>query len=331
MNLKTNYLGLELKHPFIAGASMMSQRIEDLKALEDGGAAAVVLHSLFEEQINNVHGGMQAYIEEAGRGFAEVNSFFPTTFNFAHGPDQYLEHIRKAKKALGIPVIASINGIHEGTWLDYAKWMEEAGADALELNLYMVPTSGLESGSDIENHMLKIISHVVKHVKIPVSVKISPYFASLAHFARQIEEKGAKSLVLFNRFYQPDIDIENMEMMSKLELSTSAELLPRLRWVSVLRSNSLHMQLAVSGGVHRVDDAVKALMAGADAVQLVSCLLQRGKNYTQEMEKGLQHWLVEHEYHSLEQLRGSMSYKNCPEPEVIERANYMKVLQSFKV
>ena len=331
MNLTTNYLGLELKHPFIAGASMMSQRLDGLKELEDGGASAVVLHSLFEEQITNLQGGMQTYIEEAGRGFAEVNSFFPSTFNFSHGPDQYLEHIRKAKQALNIPVIASINGIYEGTWMDYSKWMEEAGADALELNLYMVPTSGLESSFELEVRMLNIISHVVKHVKIPVAVKISPYITSLAHFARRVEQEGAKAMVLFNRFYQPDIDIENLEMSSKLELSNSSELLLRLRWAAVLRSNSDNLQLALSGGIHRVDDAVKALMSGADVLQVVSCLLQRGKGYTQELVNGLQHWLVEHEYHSIEQMRGSMSYRNCPEPEVIERANYMKVLQSFKV
>jgi dihydroorotate dehydrogenase (fumarate) len=331
MKLTTNYLGLELKNPFIAGASLMSQSLDGLKELEDGGASAIVLHSLFEEQITNQHGGMQAYIEDAGRGFAEVNSFFPSTFDFSHGPDQYLEHIRKAKETLGVPVIASINGIYEGTWMDYAKWMEDAGADALELNLYMVPTSGLESSFELEVRMLNIISHVVNHIKIPVAVKISPYISSLAHFARRVEQEGAKALVLFNRFYQPDIDIENLEMKSKLELSNSSELLLRLRWASVLSSNSDNLQLSVSGGIHSVEDAVKALMCGADSLQIVSCLLQRGKDYTQILVDALRLWLQENEYNSLEQLRGSMSYRNCPEPEVIERANYMKVLQSFKV
>lgn len=329
MKLDTTYLNLHLDHPFIAGASPLSYELDSLQRIEQGGASAVVLHSLFEEQISHQQHGIDQFIKGMEDQYAESTSFFPSNLEFEYQPEEYLKHLRAAKDLLSIPVIASINGIHVGTWVDYAKWLEEAGADALELNLYSVPTSPYESGQDVENRMLDVLEMVTQRVKVPVAVKISPFFSSLSHFADQCQRRGAKGIVLFNRFLQPDIDIEELDVNPHLELSSSAELLPRLRWLSVIRGNNENLDLAATGGVHTVEDAVKALMCGATSIQLVSSLLRHGANHATTLKEGLVHWLKDHEYESYQQLLGSMSYRNCPNPEAMERANYMKVLRSF--
>jgi dihydroorotate dehydrogenase (fumarate) len=329
MKLDTTYLGLKLDHPFIAGASPLSYQIDSLKHLQDGGVSAVVLHSLFEEQISNQQRGIDSFIKGMEDQYAESTSFFPASLDFEYLPEEYLKHITAAKEALDIPVIASINGINLGTWVEYAKWIVDAGADALELNLYSVPTSPEVSGTDLEKRMLAIIEQITHDVKIPVSVKLSPYFTSLANFASKCEDRGAKGLVLFNRFYQPDIDIDNLDIKNQLNLSRSSDLLLRLRWLSVLRGNSSNVDLAASGGVHTVEDAIKALMCGANVVQLVSVLFKRGLEQPKSLIESLKRWLEENEYESLLQMIGSMSYQNCPDPEAMERANYMKVLRTF--
>jgi len=329
MKLDTNFLGIQLPHPFIAGASPLSYQIDSLKHLEDGGVSAVVLHSLFEEQISNQQNGIDSYIKGMENQYAESTSFFPSNLDFEYAPDEYLKHVQLAKESLGVPVIASINGVNLGTWVEYAKLIADAGADALELNLYSVPTSIEDSGADLEKRMLAIVEQVSHEVSIPVAVKLSPYFTSLAHFASQCEERGAKGLVLFNRFYQPDIDIEELDISNKIDLSRSADLLLRLRWLSVIRGNSANIDLAASGGVHTIEDAIKALMCGANVLQLVSVLFKRGLEQPKTLAEGLKRWLEEHEYESLLQMVGSMSYRNCPNPEAMERANYMKVLRTF--
>lgn len=329
MKLDTNYLGLQLDHPFIAGASPLSYQLDSLKHLEDGGVSAVVLHSLFEEQISNQQRGIDAFIKGMEDQYAESTSFFPSSLDFEYVPDEYLKHVSAVKEALDIPVVASINGINVGTWVEYAKWIAEAGADAIELNLYSVPTSPEESGDELEKRMLAIVEQVTRDVNIPVAIKLSPFFTSLANFAKKCEERGAKGLVLFNRFYQPDIDIENLDIRNHLDLSRSADLLTSLRWLSVVRGNSNEIDLAASGGVHTVEDAIKALMCGANVVQLVSVLFKRGMEQPKSLIESLKRWLEENEYESLVQMIGSMSYRNCPDPEAMERANYMKVLRAF--
>jgi dihydroorotate dehydrogenase (fumarate) len=331
MNLTTNYCGLELKHPLMAGASPLTSQLDGLKKLEDGGVSAATLHSLFEEQLTHQQLGMEAYIEGIEENYAESTSFFPSSLDFKLGPEQYLDFVEKAKAALDIPVIASINGKGMKAWLEYSKLIQQAGADALELNLYAVPTNVWDSGSDIEERGYKIAQMVKKELDIPVIVKLSPYYSSLSNLAKGLEERGVDGLVLFNRFLQPDIDLENLEMMPSLKLSDRSELPLRLRWCSILKGFLHKTHIAISGGVHEAEDVIKALMCGAETIQLVSALLQRGPHYTSELLDNVQTWIEEKEYESLDQLRGSMSYNRCGNPEVLERANYMKVLQSFKV
>ena len=330
MNITTTYLGLELEHPFVAGAGPLSYHIDTLKQLEDGGASAVVLHSLFEEQITHQQDGIDQYIHDMEDTYAEATSFFPSSFEFRYGPEEYLEHLHSAKEQLKIPVIGSLNGIKEGTWGHYAQLIQQAGADALELNLYSVPTRRDESSGELESRMLRIVTSVREATNLPLAVKLSPYITSLAHFCDALSQSGADAVVLFNRFYQPDINLEELEMEPSLKLSDPSELLLRLRWLSVLRGSCPDLQLSCSGSVHSVEDGIKALMCGADSVQLVSAILQQGPKTIHGLRTALSTWLEEHEYESLGQLKGSMSLRNCPNPEALERANYMKVLQSFR-
>jgi dihydroorotate dehydrogenase (fumarate) len=288
------------------------------------------MHSLFEEQITGEKLTTIYHMELYADSYAEAQSYFPRSDDFALGPDQYLEQIRKIKRAVSIPVIGSLNGTTPGGWTDYARLIEQAGADALELNTYTVATDSQQSGTDIERRMLEVVQAVADAVSIPVAVKISPFFSSLANFVYQLEEADIDGLVLFNRFYQPDIDIEMLEVKPTLNLSNSGELLLRLRWLAIL-SRQISLSLACSGGVHTGRDAIKAVMAGASAVQVVSALLRHGPEFLRTIEQEIVNWMIDNHYSSVRQMRGSMGLSSCPDPQAFERANYMRTLHSWRV
>jgi dihydroorotate dehydrogenase (fumarate) len=330
MDLSTNYLGLRLPHPLMPGASPLADSLDTVKRLEDAGAAAIVLRSLFEEQITREQSGLVHNIEVTANSSAEALAYFPKPDDFVFGTHEYLEQIRKIKAAVKLPVIASLNGITNEGWLSYAKTIQQAGADALELNVYFIATDPTETGDHVEQRTVEILRSVKKAVTIPVAVKLSPFFSSVAHLARQLDEAGADGLVLFNRFYQPDIDVEALEAVPSLHLSDSSELLLRIHWLAILYGQ-VKATMAASGGVHTGVDAVKAIMAGASAVQVVSRLLEDGPERLLTIFQGLKHWMEEHDYESLDQMRGSMSLRKSPDPAAFERGNYMKVLRSWKV
>ncbi|HSK81449.1 MAG TPA: dihydroorotate dehydrogenase-like protein [Thermoanaerobaculia bacterium] len=329
MDLTTRYLGLRLKHPLIVGASPMVDDIGTVRRLEDAGAAAIVLHSLFEEQITREQLASVHAFEEHAESFAEATSYFPSPEGLPAGADTYLELIRKVKAAVEVPVIASLNGATDGGWLHYARQMEDAGADALELNVYALATDLYESGESIERRTIAMLHSVKSAVAIPVAVKLSPYYTSFAYFAQRLAREGADGLVLFNRFYQPDLDIENLEVQRALRLSDSSELLLRLRWLAIL-SGRVSSSLAATGGVHNALDVIKAMMAGADAVQMVSALLKHGPEYLRLVLDDLAGWMHEHGYYSIEQMKGSLSLARCPDPAAYERANYVQILQTWR-
>lgn len=329
MKLTTRYLGLELPHPFMAGASPLVDDLDMVRRLEDAGSAAIVMHSLYEEQLTGEEVTTRWMMDLPAESSAEATSYFPRLPAFALGPEEYLEQIWKIKELVDLPVIGSLNGTTPGGWLQYAKLIQEAGADALEVNLYGVPTNPRELGEEVEERLLEVVRTVSQAVMIPVAVKLSPYYSSLAHLAVRLETAGAKGLVLFNRFYQADIDPEALEVTPRLRLSDSSELLLRLRWLAIL-SAAGRTDLAVSGGVHSGLDAVKALMAGADAVQVVSALLKHGPERLAVLREEFTRWVEEHEYESLEQLRGSMNLSHCPDPRAFERVNYLRVLQGWR-
>lgn len=330
MNLATTYLGLPLKNPVMPGASPLVDQLDNVRRLEDAGAAAVVLHSLFEEQITNEQIAEFAHIENPAESFSEAMSYFPNMDDYALGPDRYLDQISRIKESVEIPVIASLNGVTKGGWIDYARLIQDAGADALELNVYYVATDPDEAGTAVENRTLDILTAVRESVTIPVATKLSPFFSSPGHFAKQLDALGTAGVILFNRFYQPDIDIEELEATPRLDLSNSTELRLRLRWAAILHGH-LKADIAVSGGVHTVEDIIKAIMCGASVVQVVSCLLKYGPSHIGSLITGLSQWLEEHEYKSVGEMRGSMSLRHCPDPSVFERANYLRVLQLWKV
>lgn len=329
MDLTTRYLGLDLPHPLMPGASPMALDFDRVRRLEDAGAAAIVMHSLFEEQIVGEEVATYRSTEMHEGSSGEASSYLPEPPDFSLGPDEYLEHLRKVKAAVKCPVIGSLNGTTRGGWLDYAKLIQSAGADALELNVYEMPTDFNESGERVEDRAIDLARSIKASVTIPVAVKLSPFYSSLAHFARQLDHTGVDGLVLFNRFYQPDIDIEELEVERTLHLSNSSELPLRLRWLAIL-SGRIRPSLAVSGGIHTPADVVKAIMAGAHAVQVVSALLQRGPEYLRVLRGELARFLEEHEYESLKQMRGNMDLMACPDPKAYERANYMHLLQSWR-
>lgn len=329
VHLTTNYLGLTLSNPLIPGASPLCDDLDTCKRLEDVGAPALVMRSLFEEQVTREQDRTLADFESHTDSYSEAGSFFPAASEFTLGPHAYLEHLRKVKAAVGIPVIASLNGTSASGWLDYAKQIEQAGADALELNVYFVATDPQESAWAVEQRIVSVVDIVRREVKIPLAIKLSPFFSSLSHFAGQLQGVGADGLVLFNRFYQPDIDIEELEINPQLHLSDSSELLLRLHWLAIL-SGQHKLGLVASGGVHTTADVVKALMSGANAVQVVSALLKRGPSYLATLRHGLEHWMEEHGYASLEDMVGCMNLTRCPDPAALERGNYMRVLQSWK-
>jgi len=329
MNLQTTYLGFTLPHPIIPGASPLSDDLDTIRRLEDAGAPAIVLRSLFEEQIVLEQMAEHAQLDGHAESFAEAASYFPGRDAFLLRSDQYLEHLRRVKAAVRVPVIGSLNGTTSGGWLDYARLMEEAGADAIELNVYRIATDLETSGAEIERQTIDVIRTVKRAVRIPVAVKLSPSFTALAHVAAQIDLAGADGLVLFNRFYQPDLDIEELAVSPTLRLSSSAELLPRLHWTAIL-SGRVRFSLAVTGGVHNAVDVVKATMAGAHATQMVSALLMHGPGHLRSVLAELRAWMEKHEWASLASMRGNLSFSRVPDPDAYERANYMLLLQSWK-
>lgn len=329
MDLQTNYLGIELKNPIVPGASPLSQDISNIKKLEDAGAPAIVMYSLFEEQIEHEELELNHFTSVTQDTHSEALSYFPYNIQFKTGPEEYLDHIRKAKEAVEIPVIASLNGKSIGGWIDYAKRIENAGADALELNIYQLATDLNTTSDTIEKNNIDILKQVKSVVNIPVAVKLSPFFSSVANMAKQLDENGADGLVLFNRFYQPDIDLENLEVTPNVLLSTPMAMRLPLRWIAILY-NRINADLAATSGIYSEKDVIKMIMAGAKITQMASALLKFGIPHLKEVIAKMQYWMEINEYESLSQMRGSMSYMNVPDPSKFERANYMKVLHSYK-
>ena len=329
MDLSTTYLGFTLPHPLMPGASPLSADFDMVRRLEDAGAAAIILPSLFEEQITAEEEGTARHMLAHEESYAEALSYFPLAGDYAMGPERYLEHVRRVHNAVKVPVIGSLNGTSAAGWLNYARLIQDAGADALELNFYHVATDPAESGASLEQRLLDVVRAVKSHVIIPVAFKLSPFFSSIANLAQLLDTAGADGLVLFNRFYQPDIDPEALAAVPRLQLSDSSELLLRLRWLAIL-SGRVRASLAATGGVHTSLDAVKAVMSGAHSVQIVAALLTHGPMHLVKMRRELGHWLEEREYESLRQAQGSMSLRRCPDAEAFERGNYMKILQTSK-
>jgi dihydroorotate dehydrogenase (fumarate) len=329
MDLSTEYLGLKLPHPLVAGASPMADDLDVVRRLEDAGAAAIVMRSLFEEQITQEQVFTHRALDLHAESFAEATSYFPDPEEFALGPDAYLEQLVRIKRAVDLPVVASLNGVTDHGWLEYARLMEQGGADALELNVYALETDPKQTAADVERRIADMVTSVRRATRLPLAVKLSPFYTSLPNFAERLAGAGANALVIFNRLYQPDIDIEELEVSHQLHLSDSSELLLRLRWLAIL-SGRVSCSLAVTGGVHSATDALKAVMAGADAVQMVSALLRHGPTHLSALRRGMEAWLAKHEYTSLARARGSMNLTRCPEPAAYERGNYMRVLQGWR-
>jgi len=329
MDTKTTYLGMTLKHPIMPSASPLSRSLDTIRRLEDNGAAAVVMHSLFEEQITLESEQLDHYLSYFTDAFAEALSWYPEQKDYNVGPEEYLENIRRAKEAVDIPVIGSLNGISTGGWIAYAEQIEQAGADALELNVYYIPTDPGMNGADVEQLVVDVLSAVKGTISIPVAVKLSPYFSSIPHLAGRLVDAGADGLALFNRFYQPDLDLEAFDVVPSLALSTSDELRLPLRWVAILYGR-VSADLAITTGVHTHIDVLKGLMAGARVTMMASELLQNGVERIQAILDETVTWMREHEYASVAQMQGSMSQQNVADPAAFERANYMKVLQSWQ-
>ena len=330
MKLATTYLGLKLSNPLIVGASPFCDNVKLACQLQDAGAGALVMRSLFEEQIDLEQRAMVRDIEAAASGSAEATSYFPEYSDYQLSLDRYLRQIQGLKALVKVPVIASLNGFRPGGWTDFARRFQEAGADAVELNLYNLATDPGISGAEVEADMLETVKNVVGAVHIPVAVKISPFHASPVNFTMELEKAGAKGVVLFNRFYQPDFNLEDFEVHPQLKLSDSSELLLRLRWLANI-SPHLQGSLSATGGVHTADDAIKALLAGAHTIQLVSVLLKNGPRYLYTLLQGVRKWMEDHGYESVDQLRGALNQRRCPDPSALERANYIRVLQSWRV
>jgi dihydroorotate dehydrogenase (fumarate) len=328
MDLSISYLGLRLPHPFIAGASPLGYHLDTIRRLEDAGCAAIVLHSLFEEQVTLATEGRVRHRDPFDREFADALAHFPAAGDYCMGPDAYAEHVRRAKDAVAIPVIASLNGTSAELWLAFARMIEQAGADALELNLYEVVTDLSMPTASVEGNLIETVTSLKRILKIPVAVKVSPFFAVFGNVARRLDAAGADGLVLFNRFYQPDIDIKTMKVSPVVELSTSAELLLRLRWLAILYGR-VRPSLAVTGGVVTPNDGIKSLLAGADAIQLVSALLRHGPGYLSAMRHGLEQWMEWHKFSSIDLVRGRVSLEKASDPGAFERANYVRTLQSW--
>jgi dihydroorotate dehydrogenase (fumarate) len=328
-NLSTTYLGLNLKNPLVASASPLSKKLERARKLEEAGIAAIVMYSLFEEQIIHESLELDHYLNRGTESYAEALSYLPDGGLYGISPEKYLNQVAGLKKALSIPVIGSLNGVSKGGWTNYARKIEEAGADALELNLYFIPTDLEMTSSDIEDMQVELVAEVKSAIKIPLAVKISPFVTSIPNFVKRLVEAGADGLVLFNRFYQPDFDLDELEIIHSLDLSTSSELRLPLRWVSILHGK-VDVDFALTSGVHTYQDVIKAMMAGAKVAMMASNLLHNGEQAIGPILSDLEAWMKEREYVSIQQMQGSMSQKSVKEPAAFERANYMKVLGSFR-
>jgi dihydroorotate dehydrogenase (fumarate) len=329
MDLTTRYLGLNLRTPLVPSASPLSFDVDGIKHMEDCGASAVVMHSVFEEQVRGELEAVQHHMQFGTDSFPEALTFFPQPSEFISGPEEYLGKIRKAKEAVGIPIIASINGASIGGWIDYAKKIQQAGADALELNIYWIPTDMDRTSTDIEQTYLDIVKAVKSVVQIPVAVKLSPFFSNMANFAKRLDATGVNGLVLFNRFYQPDINLDELEIKANLHLSTPQDLRLPLRWIAILYGR-IKADLAATSGIHTAHDVLKMLMVGADVTMLCSVLLNSGLDVMRKIETEMADWLSEHDYQSVRQLQGSMSQKYCADPTAFERAQYMRAIMSYR-
>jgi dihydroorotate dehydrogenase (fumarate) len=328
IDLSAPYMGLTLRTPLVASAGPLQKDIANVLKLEDAGISAIVLHSLFEEQIEVESLHLDRFLSGGADSYAESLSYLPDMRSYNIGPDAYLEHIRRAKASVDIPIIASLNGISLGGWIEHAKLIEQAGADALELNLYDLPTDPAIPGAEVEQRLEDLVRHMKACIRIPLAVKLSPFFSSIPNVCKRLDEAGADALVLFNRFYQPDYDIEALEAFPNLKLSDPSELLLRIHWVGLLFGR-VRCDLAITGGVHSHVDVIKAMMAGASVAMMTSVLLMKGMEVVGKIEQELVEWLEEHEYESVQQMRGSMSYRAVPDKSVFERANYMRVLSSY--
>jgi dihydroorotate dehydrogenase (fumarate) len=329
MNIRTKYLGIDIKNPIMPSASLLTEDLSKLKEMEDAGAGAVVLGSLFEEQVIQEEKSLDFFLSQGAESFAEALSYFPSLGEYKTGPEEYLEFISKAKRSLEIPVIASLNGISKGGWIRYAREIEKAGADALELNIYFIPTRLDQTGAEIENVYLESVKAARESVKIPIAVKVGPYFSNFAHMAHELQKNGADGLVLFNRFYQPDIDINELEVVSHLELSSSSSLRLALRWIAILHDR-VELDLSASNGIHTSEDIVKSIMAGAMTCQVCAALYKNGIPYIRDLLDGLNEFMEKKGYEDINQMRGILSQRKCTAPEAFERANYIKTLIGFK-
>ncbi len=329
MDLRTTYMGLELKHPIVASASPLSGSVDGIKRLEDSGAAAVVMFSLFEEQIKQENAAFEHLMEAGTESFAESLSYFPEVEDYHVGTESYLEILRRASEAVDIPVIGSLNGVTNEGWVDYARQMQEAGAKGIELNIYYIPADLNLSGRDFEQRYLDIVKAVKGAVSVPVALKLSPFFSAIGNMAKQLDEAGADALVLFNRFYQPDLDLDKLEVLTNLELSNSREIRLPLLWIAILYGR-IEASLAATRGVQTAEEVIKYVMAGADVVMTASALLKNGPGHLTTMVAGLREWMERREYVSVEQMKGSMSQRNVADPSAFERANYIKILESYK-
>lgn len=328
MKLDTTYLGLRLAHPLMAGASPLADTLDGVRRLEDAGASAIVLRSLFEEQVRAEEMAAHRHLDGNAESWAEATTLFPSTDVFALRVDAYLEHLRRVREAVSVPVIASLNGTHAGPWVDYGRLAREAGASALELNLYTLPTDPSAGAAEVERGERELVSAVCAAAGVPVAVKLSPFYSSLPAFLADVEAAGAKGAILFNRFYQADIDVDALELARELHLSTRGELLLRLRWLAIA-SPRTGLSLGCSGGVHMTEDVVKAVMSGAHVVQVVSALLEHGPKHLADLLAGFNQWGDEHGYESVDELRGCMNLARCPDPAAYERANYIHLLQGW--
>ena len=328
VDLTTNYIGLKLANPLVPSASPLSKDVASARRVEDAGASALVMYSLFEEKIDSEAQQMERFFYQQALGHGEADSFHPMPDNILTYQEQYLEQLQKIKSALSIPVIASLNGTSLGGWVEYGKQLQQAGADALELNIYHMAANADESGEQVENRYLDILRELKDHVSLPITMKLSSQFSSPIHFAKRLEAAGANGIAIFNRFYQPDIDLETLEVLPKLELSSPSEALLRVRWTALLYGRT-QLSLAVTGGFHETPDVIKALLAGADVVHLCSVLLKQGVGRLTEILAELEQWLVEHDYESISQLKGSVSQQHAIDPSAYERANYVQVLDSY--
>jgi dihydroorotate dehydrogenase (fumarate) len=328
VDLTTTYLGMKLKNPLVASPSPLSEKVENIKKLEQAGIAAVIMYSLFEEQIIHESLELDHFLNRGTETYAESLTYFPNIGKYTLAPDKYIQAVEKTKQAVNIPVLGSLNGVSTGGWIEYAHKIQDAGADGLELNLYYLPTDANLTSGQLEDNYIKLVGDIRASVKIPLAVKLAPYFTALPNFARRLVDAGANSLVLFNRFYQPDFDLENLEVVPNLVLSNSNELRLPLRWIAILYGK-VKADLALTSGVHTHEDAIKAIMAGANVAMSTSAILDHGVSVIPLILSGMETWMVEHEYESVKQMIGSMSQGAVAEPAAFERANYMKVLNSF--